>query len=354
MHQIELELQNEELILARSIAQEVADKYIELYDFSPSGYLTLSKEGEIIELNLSGANMLGKERSHLIKNRFSFFITSDTKPIFNHFLEKVFNSKTKETCELTLSADINLTKYVYLTGIATENGERCFVTIVDITARKQAEESQRKSEALYRAILTASPYNITITDPQGRIVMVSPVALTMFGYHREEEMMGRMITDFIAPEDMERAKCNVALRLQGITLGMREYHALLKDGSIIDIEVNAVIIRDKEGQPTQTVYIVRDITEYKRAEQELIKAKEKAEEVLMDIQMPEMNGYDATRQIRQFNKELVIIAQTAYVLTGENEKALEAGCNDYISKPYTQTVMTTLIKKHFNKTGESD
>ena len=55
--------------------------------------------------------------------------------------------------------------------------------------------------------------------------------------------------------------------------------------------------------------------------------------VLMDIKMPEMDGYEATRQIRQFNKDVVIIAQTAFALTGDREKAIEAGCNDYISKP---------------------
>jgi CheY-like chemotaxis protein len=55
--------------------------------------------------------------------------------------------------------------------------------------------------------------------------------------------------------------------------------------------------------------------------------------ILMDIQMPDLNGYEASRQIRQFNKEVVIIAQTAYSLSGDREKTLASGCNDYISKP---------------------
>lgn len=69
--------------------------------------------------------------------------------------------------------------------------------------------------------------------------------------------------------------------------------------------------------------------------------------VLMDIQMPKLNGYDATRNIRQFNKEVVIIAQTANGLSGEREKALEAGCNDYISKPINTNKLQKLIQKHF-------
>ena len=69
--------------------------------------------------------------------------------------------------------------------------------------------------------------------------------------------------------------------------------------------------------------------------------------ILMDIQMPNINGYEATRQIRQFNKDVIIIAQTAYGLSGDREKAIEAGCNDYISKPINQDLLTELIKKYF-------
>ena len=71
--------------------------------------------------------------------------------------------------------------------------------------------------------------------------------------------------------------------------------------------------------------------------------------ILMDIQMPEMNGYEATRQIRHFNKEVVIIAQTAYSLAGDEEKAKEAGCNDYISKPIIKDKLLELIQKYFKK-----
>jgi PAS domain S-box-containing protein len=71
--------------------------------------------------------------------------------------------------------------------------------------------------------------------------------------------------------------------------------------------------------------------------------------ILMDIQMPVMNGYEATRQIRQFNKDVVIIAQTAFGLFGDREKAIEAGCNDYISKPINKDKLLTLIIKYFNK-----
>jgi signal transduction histidine kinase len=71
--------------------------------------------------------------------------------------------------------------------------------------------------------------------------------------------------------------------------------------------------------------------------------------ILMDVRMPEMNGYEATRQIREFNKNVIIIAQTAFALTGERKKAIEAGCNDHISKPIDQDKLFGLIYTHFNK-----
>ena len=71
--------------------------------------------------------------------------------------------------------------------------------------------------------------------------------------------------------------------------------------------------------------------------------------ILMDMQMPKVSGYEATRQIREFNKDVVIIAQTAYGLAGDREKALIAGCNDYIVKPINKTELVTLIKKYFKK-----
>jgi CheY-like chemotaxis protein len=66
----------------------------------------------------------------------------------------------------------------------------------------------------------------------------------------------------------------------------------------------------------------------------------------MDIKMPGMDGYEATRQIRKFNKNVIIIAQTAYVLPCDMQKALEAGCNDYITKPINIELLNSMVSKY--------
>jgi len=80
---------------------------------------------------------------------------------------------------------------------------------------------------------------------------------------------------------------------------------------------------------------------------ELSRSNPDIELILMDIRMPAMGGYEATRQIRQFNKKVIIIAQTAFGFSGDREKALEAGCDDYISKPISIHELQLLIKKYF-------
>ncbi|MEI7501612.1 MAG: response regulator, partial [Bacteroidota bacterium] len=71
--------------------------------------------------------------------------------------------------------------------------------------------------------------------------------------------------------------------------------------------------------------------------------------ILMDIRMPGMGGYEATRQIRKFNKDVIIIAQTAYGLKGDQQKAIDAGCNEYLSKPIDKDELVRLMQMYFKK-----
>ncbi|MCE5250517.1 PAS domain S-box protein [bacterium] len=144
----------------------------------------------------------------------------------------------------------------------------------DITDGRLAKETLRESVEIYRSILKASPDAITTTDLDGHILMVSPAALTMFGYEREDELAGHLVTDFIFPEDRDKALSNIALMLQGIMTGPGEYRGLRADGSTFEIEANGELIRGADGQPTNIIFVIRDITGRKRAEKELRKSEE--------------------------------------------------------------------------------
>src|SRR5665647_389678 len=117
----------------------------------------------------------------------------------------------------------------------------------------------------------------------------------------------------------------------------------VKADNHINTEVSGLKILIVEDDVTSVKFISVTVKGYC---QEVIKARNGKEAVeicrtnpdidlvLMDIQMPEMNGYKATQQIRQFNKNVIIIAQTAFGLSGDREKAIEAGCNDYIASRF--------------------
>ena len=139
VHQIELEMQNEELIIAKEKAEKASEKYAELYVFAPFGYYTLSNTGQILELNLAASQILDRERSFLLNRQFGIFVSEDTRPIFNEFLENIFNSYNRFTCDIAISTNLNSPKHLHLSGIITENRKQCLLTVVDISQRKQME-----------------------------------------------------------------------------------------------------------------------------------------------------------------------------------------------------------------------
>jgi PAS domain S-box-containing protein len=152
VHQIELEMQNAELQDARDEVEAGLEKYTDLYDFAPVGYFSIDEQGLILEVNLTGAALLGAERSRLINRRLQRFVASMSRPIFLAFLEKVFAEPGKQVCEASLLNEDGTSFWADLqaASAASLRGARkwCRVAVSDITALKRAEETQRHMEAL--------------------------------------------------------------------------------------------------------------------------------------------------------------------------------------------------------------
>ena len=135
VHQIELEMQNEELRQANETAEAALKKYTMLYDFAPMGYFTLDSEGSICELNFTGADMLGDRRFALINTNFKLFVSDDSRPVFNNFFNKAYTGNMKESCEVMLGHD-NSFRLVYMEGIVTDDDRKCLLSVVDISSFK--------------------------------------------------------------------------------------------------------------------------------------------------------------------------------------------------------------------------
>ena len=133
VHQIELEMQNEELIAANEAAETALKKYTMLYDFAPMGYFTLDPEGNIYELNFTGAEMLGDKRYSLVNSNFKLFISEESRPVFDKFFSKIYAKKGKEACEVNLGYNGTPVSTVYMEGVVTGDDRNCLLSVVDIS-----------------------------------------------------------------------------------------------------------------------------------------------------------------------------------------------------------------------------
>ena len=121
VHQVELEHQNEELRIAHEELEVSRNKYVNLFDFSPTPYFTLDTEGKIKESNLSASKMFGVDRNKLIEKRFITFIPMDERNIFNSFISAIFNSGEKHSCQLSILNKDNHQFHVLLEGLLLED-----------------------------------------------------------------------------------------------------------------------------------------------------------------------------------------------------------------------------------------
>jgi len=157
VHQVELEMQNAELHEARDRMEALLEKYTDLYDFAPVGYFSLNESGRITEVNLTGAALLGVERSLLINRSLPRFVAPASQPGFLDFLKRVFAGTGQQVCEAALLKPSAAVFWASIHGVAATSVSSpqkwCRVAVSDITSLKQAEEAQRRAEILADANL---------------------------------------------------------------------------------------------------------------------------------------------------------------------------------------------------------
>jgi len=302
VHQIELELQNDEIILAKEQAANVASqKYAELYDFAPLGFITLSAEGEIIAINICGAQMLGKPSVHLKKSRFAFFISDETKPIFNLFLSSVFNNNLKETCEIILSGNGQSPMYVYLSGILIENEEHCLVSMVDVTERKQAEElMQENNLRLELAMKVANMAWWEMDISTGKVNFEKRKA-EMLGYYPDQFKYYQDFTMLLHPDDFKKAMNAMQEHLDGnVDKYEVEYRIMAKSGEYLWFyDIGSIVKRDLNERPLIITGVVLNITERKKTDETLKQLNEALEDRVIERTAELLKSNTALRQTEE-------------------------------------------------------
>jgi PAS domain S-box-containing protein len=263
----ELITANKRLLLAISEEKRANDKYTQLYDFAPAGFFIISREGKIVDLNLSGAEMVGIERNHQNDKMFYSFVSEDTKTIFNLFFEQIFQSHTNESCEVTLIIDKSLPIDVHLLGIALGNRKQCLINVVDISKNKKIENIINKNIGAWEFSLHDGSAWQSLKHAQ------------IFGYEKVPSTWTfELLIEHVIPDDRAFVKEKVSKSIATGNDFTFECRIRRKDGIISWIRVSGNPIFNKQKEPVMISGIVYDINEHKQAELELIKAKEKAEE----------------------------------------------------------------------------
>jgi len=334
VHQIELEMQNEELRRARDIAEILSQKLTTIYDFAPVGYFTLDKKANISELNLSGAQMLGMDRSALINKNFRNFVSRDFTDVFDDFLDKILKSNVKQKCVLTLARRSLSSIVLHLEGIASEEDMLCLVTAVDITEQNRTQVKLQHSETRYRRLFESAKDGILIINARdGKIINVNPCLVDMIGYSKEELVAKPLwelkIFKKIAPSKEAFAELdrNVYFRLQEMSLKT-------KTGIKKEVEFISSVYFEDNKKVIQCN--IRDITIRKKAEIALMESESRLRElnitkdkffsiITHDLRSPfsSIIGFSNLLAEKVFAKDYQKVAEYADIIEKSSWRAME-------------------------------
>ena len=271
VHQVELELQQEELARTRTELEESLSMYKELYDFAPVGYLTLSRDRKIQQANLTAARLLGVDRSLLQGMNFMSFVLPEDNRVIDALLKTVCSKKVSENCELKLmvsspsrhKSDHSIHTF-HIEAAVSDATNACRIILSDITAQKVAEEGLRKSERNFRSITEQMADEVFVIDSIGTLTYVSPVVEKLFGY-LPHEVLGRPFTDYMLVEDIPEALQVFNSTLQHKTANqIFEVRLKRKDSSLFDGEIHLQYYQDQDI--SGMIGLIRDISDRKLAE----------------------------------------------------------------------------------------
>ena len=277
VHQIELEMQNDELRRTHLELEAARERYADLYDFAPSAHLTLSAEGEVLEANLAAGRLLGLERARLIGRKFSRFVAPEAQDTFYLLCREVFKSDTRQSAELELVNAQAARLFIQLEAVcdAAVRQKQFRISFIDITARKRAEEALQEASQLNRQIIAGAKQGIIVYDRDLKYVVWNPFMEELTGIPAAE-VIGKPAVEIFPFLQGAGVMEQLNHVLTGAECGTKEFpfHVEQTGRSGWATDTNSPL-RNAKGEITGVVGLVRDITDSKQAGEELRRSEER-------------------------------------------------------------------------------
>jgi PAS domain S-box-containing protein len=356
VHIHEQEIHIEDLHDARQAVEIARHEYSGLYDFAPVAYFTLSDKGLIQDVNFEGAKLIQSEKTQLVNMPFSHFVHHDDKDVYHGHNERVFERRSKQTCEVRLVKSGGAVFHAQLRTIAVTDGKNrptlARIVVTDITDHKKSEQALRESEQRYRELINMSPDGIGVYDSRGDIVFVNDTLARVLEY-APSDLIGKSIIDIVYQDSREFETRRIREIVEKkIVQPFIETLWVRSDGTPVDVEVASASVSYRGAPAVQMV--VRDITERRKAEEQLRKSELRFRHVYENVPMM-MHSIDRDGRIVTVNRkwlevmgyhqEEVVGRKVESVMTPESRATLRSVLPGFWSQGRISNLPYQYVKK---------
>jgi PAS domain S-box-containing protein len=265
VHQIEVEMQNEELRQAQAALEASRDRYVSLYEQAPVGYVTFGLDGVVITANRLAAALVAASQVEMAGHRLTDFVALEDRPRFQQHLARLGRGEGQQMLELRLAPRHGEARWTALQMmlVADERGRsQCRAALIDISGRMRMQEGA----ARLAAIVSSSEDAIVSRDLAGVVTSWNGAAGRMFG---RDDMVGQTM-DRLVPANRRAEEADLLQRLRnGEKIAHLESERIGRGGLLLPISISLSPIRDERGRVIGSAMIARDISERRRADRAL-------------------------------------------------------------------------------------